>query len=121
MAIILVSYQTCLKNRLSLAFQILMILFLNELGVSLSKLIRYCNMNNVILCSLSLILATGFNVAASIHKPKLRLLDMLHLTCSRQRVYSTRPSNQHLESHDTQYSVDLPALHMHLCTHWNYS
>jgi hypothetical protein len=65
-SIILISYQTCLKNRLSFAFQILMILFVNELGASLSRLLRFCNMNNVILCSLSLILATGFDIAASI-------------------------------------------------------
>ena len=65
MLIILVAYQTCLKNKLSFAFQILMVLFINELGASLSRLLRFCDMTNNVLCSLSLILATGFDVAAS--------------------------------------------------------
>ena len=65
MILILVSYRTCLRNRLSFAFQILMVLFINELGACLSRLLHFCAMDNTALCSLRLILSTGFDVAAS--------------------------------------------------------
>jgi hypothetical protein len=121
MIAILVSYQTCLKNRLSFAFQILMILFVNELGYSLSKLLRFCNINNTVLCSLSIVLATGFSIAASTYKSILRFLDVLHFTRSSQRVHSTWSTHQYLDSHDSQHPFHLYTLYMYLCTHWCYA
>jgi len=47
---ILVAYRTCLLDRLSFGFQILMVLFINELGVSLSRLLHFCSMDSKTLC-----------------------------------------------------------------------
>lgn len=85
---ILASYHCCLKNRLSFAFQILMVLFINELGASVSRLLRFFNMDSVALCCLSLILSTGFDVSASMLGANLDIW-----TCFISRVV-VKESNQ---------------------------
>lgn len=83
MVVILVAYRSCLRKRLSFAFQILMVLFINELGASVSRLLHFVLMDNNIICSLSLILATGFDAAASTTCVHRRHLDVLHCACRR--------------------------------------